>query len=74
MSRKRPKLDDGATFVGILLGLVIGSLWAQTRIKRKGAIRRKDLTQFGAGTAEIEIEASLREAKRRAKARQEAQN
>ena len=69
MSRRRPELDDGATFAGILLGLMIGALYAIFHIQRKGSVRRKDLTQFGAGTAEVEMEASLREAKRQAKAR-----
>ncbi len=69
-----PKLDDSAAFVGILIGLVIGALYALLRIKQKGAVRRKDLTQFGAGTAEVEMEGSLNEAKQRARARLEAKN
>ena len=69
MKRKRPPLDDNAAFVGILLGIVIGALYALLHIKQKGAVRRKDLTQFGAGTAEVEMQANLEEAKRLAKAR-----
>ena len=69
MKRKRPQLDDSATFVGILLGIVIGSIYALLHIKQKGAVRRKDLTQFGAGSAEVEMQASLEEAKRMANAR-----
>lgn len=69
MKRNRPQLDDSATFVGILLGIVIGALYALLHIKQKGSVRRKDLTHFGAGTAEVEMEASLEEAKLRAKAR-----
>lgn len=69
MSRRRLDLDDDATFAGIVLGMAIGALYALFHIKRKGSVRRKDLTQFGAGTAEIEMEASLREAKQLAKAR-----
>ena len=69
MKLNRPLLDDSATFVGILLGIVIGALYALLHIKQKGSVRRKDLTQFGAGTAEVEMEASLEEAKRLAKAR-----
>ncbi|MCY3866594.1 MAG: YtxH domain-containing protein [Chloroflexi bacterium] len=69
MKLNRPQLDDSATFVGILLGIVIGALYALLHIKQKGSVRRKDLTQFGAGSAEVEMEASLEEAKRLAKAR-----
>lgn len=69
MKLNRPQLDDSATFVGILLGIVIGALYALLHIKQKGSVRRKDLTQFGAGSAEMEMEASLEEAKRLAKAR-----
>ena len=69
MKLNRPQLDDSATFVGILLGIVIGVLYALLHIKQKGSVRRKDLTQFGAGSAELEMEASLDEAKRLAKAR-----
>jgi len=69
MSLKRPELDDSATFVGILLGIVIGALYALLHIKQKGSVRRKDLTQFGAGTAEVEMEASLTEAKQLARSR-----
>jgi len=69
MKLNRPQLDDSVTFVGILLGIVIGALYALLHIKQKGSVRRKDLTQFGAGTAEVEMEASLEEAKRLAKAR-----
>ena len=69
-----PDLDESATFVGILLGIVIGAVCALMRIKHKGAVRRKDLTQFGAGTAEVEMQASLDEAKQIARSRFEAQN
>ncbi len=69
MKLSRPQLDDSATFIGILLGIVIGALYALLHIKQKGAVRRKDLTQFGAGSAEVEMDASLEEAKRMAKAR-----
>jgi gas vesicle protein len=69
MSPKRPELDDNATFVGILLGIVLGALYALLHIKHRGSVRRKDLTRFGAGSVEAEIEASLEEAKRMAKSR-----
>lgn len=72
MSLKLPELDDSATFVGILLGIIIGALFALTRIKHRGEVRRKDLREFGAGSAEAEMEASLIEAKRLARSRLDA--
>ena len=69
MSPRRPELDDSATLAGILLGIPLGALYALLRIKHRGSVRRKDVLQFGAGSAEAEIEASLAEAKRLAKAR-----
>lgn len=69
MSPKRLELDENAAFAGILLGMLIGALYALLHIKQKGSVRRKDLTQFGAGSAELEIEASLNEAKELARAR-----
>lgn len=64
-------LDENATFAGILLGLLLGALYAFLHIKRSGPVRRRDLTQFGAASAELEIEASITEAKAKAKARLE---
>lgn len=71
MSRRRLELDDHTTFIGILLGLVAGALCTGMRISKCGAVRRRDLAQFGAGSIELEIDASISEAKRRAKERQE---
>ena len=71
MSRRRLELDENATFIGILLGLLVGAVYALLRIERRGAVRRKDLTQFRAATTELEIEASIREAKQLARARLE---
>ena len=69
MRTGRPELNENSTFVGILLGIIIGGFYALLRIKQRGAVRRKDLTQFGAGTAEIEMDASIEEAKQQARAR-----
>ena len=66
---KPPKLDENATFAGAVLGLVLGAIFTLLRITKRGAVRRKDLTQFGAGTAEIETEAAISDAKRQAQAR-----
>ena len=72
MSLKGLELDENATFVGILLGIIIGALYTLLHIKHRGAVRRRDLTQFGAGTAEAEMQASLKEAKQLAKSRLDA--
>ncbi len=77
MKRMRPKrsdLDENATFVGILLGLILGALYALLHIKRSGPTRRRDLTQFGAASAELDMEASISEAKTKAKSRLERDN
>ena len=71
MSRKAPPLDRGAVLFGILPGLVIGGLYALLHIKKSGAVRRRDLTGFGAASVELEIEASLDEAKSLAKQRRQ---
>ena len=74
MKRMKPKrfdLDENATFVGILLGLIVGALYALLHIKRSGPTRRRDLTQFGAASAELEIEAIISDAKAKAKTRLE---
>ncbi|MCY3833237.1 MAG: hypothetical protein OXG85_09475 [Chloroflexi bacterium] len=74
MSPERHKLDENATFVGIILGIALGALYAVLHSKRRGATRRQDLLQFGAGSAELEIKSSIREAKRRASARLAEEN
>ena len=63
MSRKEPALDQGAVLVGILLGMAAGGVYAMLHIKKSGAVRRKDLASFGAGSVELEIETSLNDAK-----------
>lgn len=69
MKRTRPKLDDGAVFVGILLGILLGGLYVQLRIGRRGAVRRRDLLEFGGASGELEMESKLQEAKREARSR-----
>lgn len=66
-----PKLNDNATFAGIVLGMILGAIYASLHITKRGAVRRRDLTQFGAGSAEIETEAAINDAKRQARARLE---
>lgn len=63
MSRKERTLDTSAVLVGILLGLAVGGGCAMLRVKKSGAVRRKDLTNFGARSVELEIETSLNDAK-----------
>ncbi len=72
MKRTRPKLDDGAVFVGILLGILLGAIYAQLRINRRGAVRRRDLLEFGGASGELEMEAALQAAKRKARSRKQA--
>lgn len=67
-SRNNTGLDQNATCLAILLGMILGALYAITHIGKSGALRRKDLAQIGGASLELEIEASMRDAK--AKARQ----
>ena len=62
-------LDQNATCLAILLGMTLGALYAITHIDKRGAVRRKDLAQIGGGSLELEIEASLHDAKARARQR-----
>ena len=64
-----PKLNENATFTGIVLGMVLGAVYALLHITKRGAVRRRDLTQFGAASAEMETAAAINDAKRQAKAR-----
>ncbi len=68
-SRNRSALDQNATCLAILLGMILGALYAITHIGKSGAVRRKDVAQIGGGSLELEIEASLRDAKAKAKQR-----
>lgn len=65
----RSRLDDGVTFVGILLGFVVGVVVMLLRVKNRGEVNRKNLTQFGVGTIEQDISSSLAEAKQQAQER-----
>ena len=69
MKRTRPRLDDGAVFAGILLGMLAGGVYMQLRVKRRGAVLRRDLMQFGAASGKLEMEADLEDAKRKARER-----
>lgn len=71
-SRDSIGLDQNVTCLAILLGMILGALYAITHIGKSGAVRRKDVAQIGGGSLELEIEASLRDAK--AKARQRLNN
>ena len=68
---KLPELSENATFAGILLGLILGAVYTMLRASKRGAVRRRDLTQFGAATAELETEAAIKDAKQQARARLE---
>lgn len=69
MSHKKPTLDQGAVLVGMALGMAVGAVYALLHIKKSGAVRRRDLTNFGTGSVELEIEASLNDAKDQARKR-----
>ena len=68
MTQSNPRgwLDQGTTFFGIIIGLMVGALYAILHIKDRGETTRKNLTQFGAGSLEIGIDSSLDDAKRQA--------
>ena len=70
---KRPRLDENATFAGIALGMLLGAIYTLLHITKRGQVRRRDLTQFGAASAELETRAAIHDAKQQAKARREAQ-
>ncbi len=63
MARKRKGLDQNTTFVGILLGMLLGMLYAITRISKSGALRRRDLVELGGASLELEMETSISDAK-----------
>ncbi|MYD10668.1 MAG: hypothetical protein F4X02_11580 [Chloroflexi bacterium] len=66
---KAPRLNENATFAGIVLGMICGAIYALLHITKRGAVRRRDLTQFGAASAELESKAAIDEAKTQARAR-----
>lgn len=68
-----PKLSDNATFAGIVLGMILGAIYTLLHITKRGEVRRRDLTQFGAASAEIETKAAINNAKQQARARLEEQ-
>ena len=70
---RSPKLNENATFAGIVLGMILGACYTLLHITKRGAVRRRDLTQFGAGSAELEMKAAIDDAKEEARARQEEQ-
>jgi hypothetical protein len=63
---QRGRLDDTATTIGILIGLMVGAIYAILRIKNRGVTTRKNLTEFGAGSLEMDIDSSLNDAKHQA--------
>lgn len=62
----RERFDDSMTFVGIMIGMMIGAVYMLFRLKNKGDINRKNLTQFGAGSLEQDILTSIDSAKTKA--------
>ena len=74
MATRRGPIDAGAALLGLLLGGIIGALYAITRISKSGPVRRRDLASFGGGTLELEIDASIRQAKSAARDRRRDAN
>ena len=68
-SKSGSQFDNGATIFGIVIGMILGGLYAILHIKNRGETTRKNLTQFGAGSLEIGIASSLDDAKRQARQR-----
>ena len=54
--------------------MILGAIYTLLHITKRGAVRRKDLTQFGAGSAELETSAAIEDAKQQAQARLEDQS
>ena len=72
MARKSGLIDRGAACLGLVTGMLLGALYALTRIQKRGATRRKDLVAFGAASLEQDLERSISEAKAKARERREA--
>ena len=72
MARKGGFIDGGMACLGLAAGLLLGAVYTLTRIKKRGAIRRKDLVAFGAASLEQDMEASIEEAKALAQERRKA--
>ena len=58
--------NDSSTITGILVGLLLGAIYALFHIPNDGKTFRKNLTQFGAGTIENDIDVSIGDAKQQA--------
>lgn len=69
MANKSKRLDDNTTFLGILIGFLLGAIYTLLHIRHRGEVNRKNLTQFGAGSLEIDINSSLDSAKQEAQQR-----
>ena len=65
-NNQRGKLDNRATIIGILMGLMVGAVYAILHIQNRGETTRKNLTQFGAGSLDASIDSSLDDAKHQA--------
>lgn len=66
------RIDDAMAFVGIIIGICVGAIYALFRTKNRGDINRKNVTQFGAGTLEQDIQSSIDQAKAMARDRTQA--
>lgn len=60
---------DSSMILGVLIGMFVGAVYAILHISADGRTFRKNLTHFGAGTMENDIDASIDDAKQRARQR-----
>ncbi len=74
MTSAKRGLHQGATALGLLLGLLFGALYAIMRLDKSGSQRRKDLATFGGDAIEREIDANISQAKAIARQRVEAED
>ena len=68
-NKGRGVFDGSVTLIGVLIGLLVGAIYAMLHIKNRGETTRKNLTQFGAASVEMGIDSSLHDAKKQARQR-----
>ena len=74
MANRQAGLDHAATCIGLLLGVLVGGVYALANIGKSGHVRRKDLASFGGATIDLEVDARMTDAKAAALNRLEAED